>query len=713
MPEISNKKGERVAMEKPQEVSTFCRVCEPMCGVLATVEDGRITKIRGNPDHVLGKGHFCKKAMGAVDITYDPDRVVYPLKRNGGPGEFERISWEQAFSEIAEQLSAIRSESGDAAFASYIGNPPAFISADSLAHAAMAEALGMKWRYSVNFEDAVSFVVAVEAIFGRMSLTRPDFWRSHFALIVGANPVGSHGSLISEPIVSKALKSIVDRGGRVVAVDPYCSDTAHRFQHQPILAGSDPYFLSALLKSLIDQGFVDSDFVDEHTSGFEQLCDILAPCSLEWGERFSGIPAETIRELARQFGSAKSACIYGRTGTCTQRYGTLSNILMHLIAVVTGNIDNEGGLSFGYCMLQGDGPKTGAARSRSTGLRDVGGSLPPVALPSDILEPGDGQVKALMMVGANPALAAPVGARLCEAMQHLDLFFSLDLYVNETNRFADYILPCTTMWEREDVPYVSLLGMMLRPSLYASAPVVERRGEVKEEWEIYFELCNRLGKSEATAVTPHDMIDGIIRNSQFGDKFGAIPDGLTYEKLLNDYPNGVELMEYMPTGVLGDFVANADKRINLAPSELVAEMQQLFVDEFFRQPDFPLRLHSLREVLTHNTWMHNAQSLAKSRREHYARVSAEDADRYGIEDGSEVWIRSPYGKLRITARISKRISAGNVALPHGWGHQGGWQIANQRGGVNANILASDNPADSDRVSGGTVLNGIPVNIEPA
>ena len=700
-------------MENQRDVSTYCRVCEPLCGVLATVEDGRITKIRSNPEHVLAKGHFCKKAMGAVDITYDPDRVLYPLKRNGGPGQFERISWEQAFGEIAERLSTVRNEFGNAAFATYLGNPPYFAAAFGLAHNVMANALGIKWRYNLNAEDGVHFGAAMEALYGKASLTKPDFWRSHFALIVGGNPVGSHGSIMCEPIVGKALKSIVDRGGRVIAVDPFRSETAHRFEHQPILAGSDPYFLAAMLRSLIDQGFVDSAFVDKHTNGFDQLCEILSPCSEAWGERFSGIPADTIRELARQFGTAKSACIYGRTGTCTQRHGTLANILMQLIAIVTGNLDREGGLSFGFGFREVGGRRIGTTRSRTTGLPDVGGFLPSVALPGDIEEPGDGQIRALMMVGANPALAAPAGGRLSDAVQQLDLFFSLDLYVNESNRFADYILPCATMWEREDIPMQGLLGMMLRPSLYATAPVVDRQGEVMEEWEIIYELCNRLGESEATRVTPRDMIDGIIRNSQFGDKFGENPEGLSYDKLLNDYPNGVALMPNMPVGELEKFIANEGQLVHLASPAFVAEMEHLFADDFFEDPQFPLRLHSLREVLTHNSWMHNAQSLAKSQREHYARISKEDAERYHIQDNSEIWIRSPYGEVRITARISKKISQGNVALPHGWGHQGGWQIANQRGGVNANILASDNPADSDRISGGSVLNGIPINISPA
>lgn len=697
-------------MGNQREVSTFCRVCEPLCGVLATVEDGRITKIRSNPDHVLSKGHFCKKAMGAVDITYDPDRVLYPLKRTGGPGEFERISWEQAFTEIADKLADIRSDHGNAALATYIGNPPSFASTSAFAHSVMAQALDIKWRYTVNAEDAMPFLAAVETLFGKPSMTRPDFWRSSFALIVGGNPVGSHGSLITEPIVGKALKSIVDRGGRVIAVDPFCSETAHRFEHQPILAGSDPYFLAAMLKSLIDQGFVDSTFVENNTSGFDQLCEILEPCSEAWGERHSGISAETIKDLAKQFGSAESACIYGRTGTCTQRHGTLSNILMHLIVIVTGNLDSEGGLSFGYGFIKGAGPKMGTTRSRTTGQPDVGGSLPSTALLSDIEQPGDEQVRALMMTGANPALAAPAGGRLNEALQTLDLFFSLDIYVNETNCFADYILPCATMWEREDVPFIGMLGMMLRPSLFATAPVIERQGEVKEEWEIIYELCNRLGKEGFTEETPRDKLDGIIRKSEFGDQFGENPDGLNYEKLLKDYPNGVELMEHMPVGILDKFVAYDDKLIHLTAPAFVSEMEHLFEDDFYENPQYPLRLHSLREVLTHNSWMHNAKSLVKKRWDHYLRISAEDAVRYNIEEDSEVLIRSPYGEVRITARISKKMSPGNVALPHGWGHEGGWQVANQRGGVNANILASDSPDDADRISGGSVLNGIPVNI---
>ena len=695
------------------EVSTFCRVCEPVCGVIATVDAGRITKIRSNPDHVLSQGHFCKKAMGAVDITYDPDRVIYPMKRSGGPGEFTRISWEQAYSEISERLSAIRTEYGPAAFATYSGNPPAFAAATMISTSVFQAALDVKWKYTVNFEDGVAIVAACEVLYGKASLTKPDFWRSHFALIVGANPVGSHGSIICEPVVGKALKSIVNRGGRVVVVDPRASQTAQMFEHLPIRAGADSFFLAAVLHELIAQGYADQAFIDKNTRDFEQLKQVLAPCTPEWAEKHSGVPAHTICDLARDFGNAKSACVYGRTGTCTQRYGTLSNILMQMIAIVTGNLDNVGGNLFGWGFMDYESPKMNVNPSRTTRQPDVGGALGSGSLASDIEQPGDEQVRALFMVGANPALTAPAGDRICQALDNLDLFFSIDLYINETNRYADYVLPGASMYEREDVPMLAMAGMMLRPSIYATPAVIDKLGEVKEDWEILYEIARRMGYGEAVKTTPREMIDGIIRSNEFGDQFGKNPGGLTLDKILNDHPNGVALMPRMPTGIIADKLGTADKRVQLADPRFVAEMSELLADNSFQSTEFPMRLHSMREPLTHNSWMHNAESLAKSDRKHYARLHADDAQHYGVRDGADMRIRSPFGEVVVVAKVSDRMTRGNVALPHGWGHQGGWKMANERGGVNANILGSSSSAYWDNITGGSVLNGIPIHISAA
>ena len=696
-----------------RSVRTFCRVCEPVCGVIADVQNERIVKIRSDPDHVLSQGHFCKKAMAAVDITYDPDRVIYPMKRTGAPGEFTRIGWEQAYSEISERLRGIRDRHGPAAFATYAGNPSAFSAGAMFAMGTMAKTLDIKWKYTVNGEDAVSIVAACEALYGKPILPKPDLWHTAFALIVGANPVGSHGSIICEPVVTKALKSIVDRGGRVVVVDPRCSETAQKFEHIGIRAGADAYFLAAMLRELIDQGYVDHGFVQAHARDLDALRALLEPCTAEWGALHSGIAAQSIRDLARDFGQARGACIYGRTGTCTQRHGTLANLLMQMISIVSGNLDRAGGSSFGWSFIDYDGPAIGSLPSRTTGLPDVTGMIGSASLASDIDVPGEEQVRALMMVAANPVLTAPASARLEAALQKLELFFSIDLYINETNRHADYVLPGTTMWERADVPLLAMMGYMLRPSVFATDAVIAKQGEVQDDGDIMYELCRRLGVDEAVLTPPHTIIDAIIRRSRFGDRFGENPAGLTFDKLLSDYPGGVRLMETMPVGIIDEVLASADKRIPLASPVFVTALQRLLTDDYFSNPEFPLRLHSLRDVLTHNSWMHNAASLARGERTQTARVHPADAERFGIVDGARMRIRSPYGEVEVDCRITAHESPGNVALPHGWGHDGGWQVANVRGGVNSNRLASADPQDTDPLSGSSVLNGIPICISRA
>jgi len=714
-------------LEPNREVKTFCRVCEPTCGVIAKVEDGRITKILSNPDHVLSQGHFCKKAMAAVDVTYDPDRVLYPMKRSGGPGEFVRITWDQAYSEIAEKLGAIRDEHGPAAFATYMGNPPYFSYATLIAINGLQTALDVKWRYGVNGEDANALFAATEYLYGKVfDFPKPDLWRTSFMLVVGANPIVSHGSVFVEPRLQMALKGIVVRGGRVVVVDPRENETAQQFEHLPISAGGDAWFLSALLRELIEQGFANKDFVAQHTRGFEALRSALSCCTPEWAEPLCGVPAQSIRDLAKAFGEAPSATVYGRTGTCTQRFGTLSTMLLQLLSIVTGNLDRAGGSSFGWAMIGDSAGKIGNVRSRTTGMSEIGGMLPSTSLISDIEQPGDGQIRALLLHAANPMLQSPTGGPLLSgALAKLDLLVSIDIYMNETNRLADFILPGATMWEREDFPFLGMMGMMLRPTVFATPAVIEKQGEAKEDWEILYELCRRLGFGGAladpgmreqakagTVTTPRDLLDMIIRSSKFGDGFGERPEGLTLDKVMQQ-PDGIVLMEELPVGIFDDVIGTPDKRIDLASPQILAELKRMQADRFFLDPAYPLRMHSMRELLTHNSWMHNARSLAKSGHAHGVRLHPADAARYGIVDGEEIRVTSAYGEVVAPARVSDKQSPGNVALPQGWEHNGGWQTANARGGINFNKLASADPKDADQLSASTNLNGIPVCIAPA
>lgn len=717
-----------------KDIATFCRVCEAMCGLIATVEDGRIAKIRGNPDHVHSRGHLCKKPQAMVEVTYDPDRVVYPMKRNGGPGEFTRIPWEQAYAEIAEKLQWVRFKYGPAAFATMSGNPPAFYYANLIALANFHEALGVKWRYGVNADDVSAFQGACYILFGSSSLLpKPDVWHTNLLFVVGANPAVSHGSTVCEPLLGRAMREVVGRGGRVIVVDPRRSETARRYEHIPIRAGADAWFLAALLREVIGQGHTDRAFIERHTRNFGALCTELRDCTPEWAAPHCGIDPQTVRRLAEDIGAATRQggfAIYGRTGTCTQRYGTLVNLLLHMLALVTGNFDRRGGMSFGWGLMKQatalKGARIGRIRSRATGLPEVAGVLPSVALGRDILEPGEGQIKAFMLLGSNPAISsAGCGPDLDRALQSLELFFSIDIYMNETNRFAHYILPATTMFEREDFP---LLGqsLMLRPCLFATPAVVEPRGEAREEWRILDELCRRMDMGGAQPkkwmralaklglrLTPRHFLDMMVRFSSVGDKFGLRPRGLSLDKLLRNHPNGVEVMKDLPVGVFEREISTCDKRVDLAPPELAAELGRLRQDRTFENPAFPLRLVGLREALSHNSWMHNVPLLMNSKRVLAARMHPDDAAARGVSDGSMVQIQSHHGEVRVRVRLSEEMTPGTVALPHGWGHNGGWRLANASGGVNSNLLASSDPGDIEKVCAMSVFNGIPIEVRPA
>ena len=711
-----------------EEVSTFCRVCEAMCGIVATVEEGRITKVGPNRDHVHSQGHFCRKATAMIDVTYDPDRVLYPLKRVGDPGEFVQISWETAYAEICGKLETLRHEFGPEAVATYVGNPPYYGFATMLALQGFQQAMGVKWKYGVNGEDGNALIATDSILYGSPGLLpKPDLWRTDFLLIAGANPLVSHGSAMSEPLVAKAIQSVVKRGGRVVVVDPRRTETAQKYEHLPIAAGADGYLVTALIREVITQGLADEQFIAERCTDLAALELAVGDCTPEWASRHCGIPADAIRALARDFASARAATVHCRTGTSTQRFGTLSTMGFQILCAITGNLDAPGGLAFGggimdMSKIAGSEP-IGAVRSRVSGLPEVGGSLPSSALVGDIVEPGEGQVKALIMLGANPCLSSPAsGPGLDAALQTLPLFVSLDLYVNETNRFADYVLPATSMFEREDVPLLTM-AMQLRPSLYATGAIIDPRGEAKEDWAILDEICSRLGLGSTLGsaflrglakvgvrLTPRHLMDLIIRMSGVGDRFGLKPKGLSFSKLINRHPNGVALSESLPTDTLGEKLRTPERRICLAPAALKDEIKRLVGDTFYATPEYPIRLIGMREKISHNTWMHNARSIMPPRRQHLARLNPDDARARQIAEGDLIRITSPYGEISTHVTLTDAMTPGTVAVPQGWGHAGGWRYANEKGGVNSNLVASGNPADFDKVSGISTLNGIPVQV---
>lgn len=704
----------------PEEKVTFCRICEPLCGMVATVEDGRITKLRPDPHHPLSRGYACPKGIAMVEVQNDPDRVLHPLRRGRG-GEFERVSWEVALGDIAARLRRIPS----ASVAWYMGNPGAFSYSHTLWVKGFLDGLGSPHYYSAGSQDVNNRFAASALLYGSpLLLPIPDLRRTSFLLMVGANPLVSHGSVLSAPRVREQLLDIE----RVVVVDPRRTETARQFEHLPIRPDTDAYLLLALIATVFEEDLADRAFLERWTDGAAGLERLALAHPPEATEARTGVPAARARELAREFAAAEGAAAYGRTGSCLGRFGTLVSFLLDALNAVTGNLDRPGGSVFGRPPVEVDrvGERLGLAtygkrRSRIGGFPDVIGNLPASLLPREIETPGDGQIRALFVSAGNPVLSVPDGEALERSLGSLDLCVSLDLYVNETNQHADYVLPATTFYEREDVP-LAFLGLFTTPFIQATDPVVEPPGECRQEWAVIDDIARRIGVAPYSDARlrllaklgvrpgPERVVDLLLRTGPGGDLFGLRRGGLSLAKLRR-HPHGLLLGEHIATGVLKDRLHTTAKRLRLCPPEIADEIERL-ASVNGADPQFPLRLIGMREQRSHNSWMHNAPLLMRGGRTHLLRVHPDDAALAGLEDGGDARLESKDGAVTVPVKVTDEMTPGTVALPHGWGHRGGWRLANQHGGANVNLLAGGAPEDLERLAGMAHLNGIPVRISP-
>jgi anaerobic selenocysteine-containing dehydrogenase len=717
-----------------EEKATFCRICEPLCGMVVTVEDGKLVSLRADADNPHSKGFCCAKGVAMVEVQNDPDRLLHPLKRVGGPGEFERVSWDEALDDIAGRFRRLRDAYGPKSIAVHMGNPPYFSYSAVFWAKGFQDAVGTPWWYGVNSEDGASSVAATKLLFGACGvLPIPDYRRTDALMIIGANPWVSKGSFLHDPRMREHISGVVERGGRVFVVDPRRTETAQRFEHVPLRAGTDAWFLLSVLQVLFDEGLCDDDFLARHTTGVEVLRGEARRFPPNRTEPITGVPAETVRDIARTLGRARAAVVYGRTGTCTQRFGTLNNVLHQSINVVTGNIQTPGGWVFGWSPIPTAemSEKMGLAsydktHTRVSGLPDSFGFLPSSALYDEIMVPGDGQIRAIAMIGSNSVVSGPSGQHLVGALESLDSFFAIDLYVNETNKYADYVLPCTTMYEREDIG-LQFFDRFIRPSLQVTEAIVDPAGECRPEWRILDDLAARMGlggaysqpvqrflaKRTGLRIKPRQMADLLLRTGKAGDWFGLRPSGWSWKKLAERAPHGVVLHEDLPLRPLKGRLQHSDRKIHLAEPRVIAEVGRLEREAQQVDLERPYRLIGLREVRSHNSWMHNSARLMPDNRRLTLRIHPDDAAALGLADGDDARIASVAGEVVVPVTLTDEMIQGTVALPHGWGHAGGWSRANAAGGVTSNFLASSRPEDVEALSGSTVLNGIPVRIEPA
>ncbi|HZM30901.1 MAG TPA: molybdopterin-dependent oxidoreductase [Acidimicrobiales bacterium] len=739
-----------------------CPLCEAGCGLeigLAPAGNGdeRVTRIRGDREDVFSHGFICPKGSTLKQLHEDPDWLRRPLVKRDGA--FVEVGWDEAFAEVEARLLPIVEEHGRDAAAIYVGNPNAHSLAGLLYLRPLIRALGTTNVYSASTVDQRPKEISSALMFGgALTVPVPDVDRTDFLLMLGANPYESNGSLATAPDWPGRLEALIERGGTLVVVDPRRTKTAAvASRHVAIRPGADPFLLMALVNVLAADGLVDAGAAGEYLAGVDEVLAVAEPFTPEAVADVTGVDADTIRTLARDLAAARTACVYGRIGTTTALYGTLTSWLVDVLNALTGNLDQPGGAMFttaaaGAANTRGTprigrGIRLGRRRSRVRGLPESLGELPVACLAEEIDTPGEGQIRALVTVAGNPVLSTPNAARLDAALATLDFYVAVDPYINETTRHADVILPVPTALQKGHYD-LALLQLGLRNVANYSPPTLPMEEGQLDEWRILARLAlvaQGMGASADPAIVddlvvgalvsaavgdetgpihgrepeeivaalgdrsgPERLIDLMLRTGPYGDGFGANPGGLSLDVLLAN-PHGVDLGPLEPR--LPDVLRTPTGMVELAPEILVEDVTRMraALDE----PAGGLRLVGRRDLRSNNSWMHNVEVLVKGKPRCTVHVNPTDAARLGLADGADAQVASRTGKVTIPVEVTDAIRPGVVSIPHGWGHDlDGVElsVARRYAGVNSNLLADDELMDP--VSGTSVLNGIPVDLTP-
>ena len=731
-----------------------CPLCEATCGLELTLGDaGEVLKVRGDEQDVFSRGFLCPKGTSLRELHEDPDRLRVPLVK-GPDGVHREAGWDEAFAEIHRRLPPLMAEHGRDAVAVYNGNPTAHNLAALLYGRLLLKALGTKNLFSASTVDQQPKQLAVAHLFGTgLSVPLPDLDRTDHLLVLGANPMASNGSLMTAPDVRGRLRAIRARGGRIVVVDPRRTRTAQEAdEHVAIRPGTDAFLLLAMVHVLVTEDLVDLGDAAPHVTGVEEVRELALGCTPEDAAERCGIEADTVRRLARDLAAADRGVVYGRIGTTTQRFGTAASWLVDVLNTLTGNLDRPGGAMFAT-PAAGVGNTTGApgrgrgARpsrhaSRVRGLPEVFGELPVAALAEEIETPGPGQVRALLTIAGNPVLSTPNAGRLDAALRTLDFMVSVDLYLNETTRHADVVLPALSPLEHSHFDLVFTVFAIRDVANYSPAVVAPPPGAL-DEWETLVRLLGIVtGQGPDADVT---AIDDVIATEAVrravGDEHSPLagrdvddvladlaprtgPERLLdlalrtgpYRLTLADLeaaPHGLDLGPLKPR--LPEVLRTPSGKVELAPEPLLADGRRL-VDALGEPApsDEQMLLIGRRDLRSNNSWMHNLPVLVRGKARCTAHVHPEDAARLGLVDGAPARVTSRTGTIEVPVELTEDIRPGVVSIPHGWGHGVGGArlgVAAEHAGVNSNVLADEELLEP--VTGTAVLNGIPVTVEPA
>lgn len=701
-------------------VHTFCRVCEPACGLLAEVDEGQVVALSSDIDHPTHRGFSCHKGIQYLRIHRDPDRLDHPLRRRSGraveKGDFERVTWDEAATEIGSKLNDIVRRHGDKAIAMYIGNPHALNSTLFTNEQDLMASFGEGPRFGAFTVDCANKLAGSEAIYGSFMVHPiPDLVYTDYFLSLGGNPAVSHMAImeVSDPMAK--LRAIKERGGKSVFVNPRHIESATPGTGELVLIKPDTdfYFLAGMLHEIVFHVGFDEQHARQHGSNLDELIEFVSKWPAERATAVTGVSLETIRRIAREFCTAPTASINMSTGVNMGKDGLLSYWLVQMISLLSGNLGKRGGNFY----APGISPTAHLAKRQDDDpfletefgqMRAIAGQLPSNMM-ADILSSERNPIKALIVVSGNPLLSVGGEDRLRAALQRLELIVSVDIYRSATAELADYVLPAKDFLEREDVNIIGN-GQQLEPHIQYTPAVVPAKADRRDDWWILSRLLQAMGRPS-------------LLDDPQPKPFGAIEAMLQYRDLSLEKLKGLpcqtaELPEPDRADTFRFGVHNDDGLIDCCPPVIMRAFPSAeeHWQELRGEPEDQLKLITRRSGLTVNSWMHNLAVHKKGvHTTNPLWMNSHDAQSRGLYPGVEVVVRSDFGQVRADLVLDDTLGPGVVAMSHGWGQKRayGLQTARRFPGVNVNRLAPTGPGSFDPLTGQAHLTGINVTVSQA
>ena len=682
--------------------------CPDACAVLITIEDGRATKIQGDPDHPVTRGFLCGKVAKYIDRVYSPDRVLYPMRRiaakgTHGDGVFQRISWDDAFDVIVTRLKQISAEFGPEAILPYsYGGNLALLNGGSMDMRFFHRLGASQLHRSICSETGG---VALISMYGRKLGTEPEQFRhSKYIIAWGANIHGNNIHLW--PFIEEARRD----GAKLVVIDPYRTRTARAADwHIPINPGTDTALAMGLLHVIVREGWHDTDYIARYAEGFDELEKRLPEYTPERVAQLTGVSNEDIEKLARDYATVRPAAIRLNYGIQRSQNGGAAVRAVCMLPVVTGSwkeiggglqLSTSGGFQLDRAALQR--PDLMSASSLGRPARTIN----MVELGKALTEVNDPPVKALMVWNSNPAAVCPDHNLVARGLMRDDLFTVVhEQFMTDTTDYADIVLPATTFFEQKDL--VQAYGHYY---LQVSHQAIEPLGECRSNVDYFRELALRMGfVDECFHENDDELIDVALGS-------GAPPlTGITRRRLeadpyvrlnLNGDGNGKPWLPF------ANGFATSNGKARIYNGDLIAEGMDpvaSFVapEESRHHADtgrYPLELLARKaDNFLNSTFVNLPAHQKMEPHQHELEIAYDDATSREIVDGDRVRVFNQRGEIFLRARVDGSVQPGVVGARLGWAKL-------SEGGVNINVLTSARLAD---LAGGATFYSTLVEVERA